>query len=67
MSKNEKKVVLDLTTVDGNAFAIIGAYKQAAKRQGFAKGYIDKVIEEARNADYNHLLITIMEATEAPE
>ena len=54
-----KKVELDLVGVDGNAFAVMGAFRKAARRQGWSKEEIDGVLAEARNGDYNHLLYTI--------
>jgi hypothetical protein len=59
-----KKVKLKLVGLDGNAFSLLGAYSKEARRQGLAKEEIDKVIGEATSGDYNHLLATLMNATE---
>lgn len=54
------EVVLELVGMDGNAFAVMGAFKKAARKQGYKNDEIDKVLDEAMNGDYNHLLQTIM-------
>ena len=54
------KVSLDLTEVDGNAFSLMGAFSKAARRQGWVKEEIDKVLSECTSGDYDHLLQTLM-------
>jgi hypothetical protein len=54
-----KKVNLDLTTVDGNAFFLMGAFSNQAKRQGWTKEEIDSVMKEAMSSNYNHLVATL--------
>ena len=54
-------VVFDLSDCDGNAFAICGAWRKAARRQVWPNADIEKVIDEAQSADYNHLLRVIDE------
>lgn len=61
----DKKVVLNLVGLDGNAFALMGAFRQAARRQGIAKDQIDAVIAECQTGDYNHLLQTLIAHTES--
>ena len=46
---------------DGNAFAIMGRVKQALKRAGADKEYIDGYLSEATAADYDHLLVVSMD------
>lgn len=58
------KVKLTLAGIDGNAFYLLGAFKEAARRQKFSKEYIDSVIEECMSSDYNHLLRTLVKHTE---
>lgn len=60
------KVTLELEGLDGNAFAILGAFTKAAKMQNIPKEDIDAVIEKAMSGDYNHLIQTIMENIESP-
>jgi len=61
------KVKLDLIGLDGNAFALLGAFRGAAKRQGFPQEDIDAVLGEAMAGDYGHLLRTLLEHTEAAD
>ena len=56
-----KTVVFDLSDCDGNAFAICGAWRTAARRQGWSNADIEKVTEEAQSADYEHLVRVIDE------
>lgn len=63
MKTVNKKVKLDLTTVDGNAFSIIGAFENEAKRQGWSKEEIVTVRKEAISSDYNHLVATYLKHT----
>lgn len=44
---------------DGNAFALMGGFAQQARRDGWDKADIDKVINEAMTGDYDHLLATL--------
>ena len=60
----DKKVKLNLVGVDSNAFAIIGTFSQAAKRQGWTKEEVKVVTDEAMSGDYDHLLVTIQKNCE---
>lgn len=42
--------------VSGNAFAILGAVRQAMRRAGIPKEEIDAYVKEATSGDYDHLL-----------
>ena len=53
-------IEVQLTGNDGNAFAILGACRQAARRAGLEQSEIDKFMDEAREGDYDHLLRTCM-------
>lgn len=55
-----KKVKLQLVGLDGNDFAILGAFQKQTKKEGWAKDEISKVVNKAMEGDYNHLLSTIM-------
>jgi hypothetical protein len=55
------KPTVKLIGQDGNAFAIMGRVKQALRRAGADKEYIDKYLSEATSGDYNHLLAVSME------
>jgi hypothetical protein len=54
-------VMLTLVGLDGNAFSLMGAFQRAACRQGWSKEEIDKVLDECKKSDYNHLLATLAE------
>lgn len=54
-----KKVSLQLAGLDGNAFALLGAFQKQAKREGWEQSEIDEVLEEAKSGDYSHLVSTL--------
>ena len=58
---NGKTVELELVGLDGNAYSLMGAFSHAARRQGFTKEEIDKVLTEAKTGDYDHLVYTLSE------
>lgn len=70
MNKNRQlpttKIRLDLVGLDGNAFALLGAFQRAARDQEWITGEIKAVIDEAMSGDYNHLLATLMQYCESP-
>ena len=55
------KPTVKLIGHDGNAFLILGRVKQALKRAGAEKEYIDGYLSEATSGDYDHLLAVTME------
>jgi len=55
-----KTVLLNLVGLDGNAFAIMGAFSRQAKQENWSQDEIDAVLNEAKAGDYDHLLATIM-------
>ena len=55
------KPTVKLVGEDGNAFSIMGSVKQALRRAGADKEYIDKYLKEATSGDYDHLLVVSME------
>ena len=52
---------LKLVGQDGNAFAIMGRARDAAKKAGWTQEEIDLYMVEARSGDYNNLLAVTME------
>lgn len=60
------KAKLDLTTVDGNAHAIVGAVRHALKAAGNTLDDIAAVVAEMMGGDYDHLLFIAQEVTEPP-
>jgi len=59
-----KKVKLNLVGCDGNSFAVLGAFKKAAREQGWRYDEITRVTEEAMSGDRDHLLSTILSHVE---
>ena len=57
-------VPLTLVGLDGNAFAVLGAFRRAAKQAGWTPEQIAAVAEDAISGNYDHLLATIMEHCE---
>ena len=55
-----KKVKLTLVGLDGNAYSLLGAFRCQARKEGWTEIEINKVMNEARTSDYNHLLRTLM-------
>ena len=60
-----KKVKMKLVGLDGNAFSLMGAFQQNARKQGWNKEEIDEVIKKCMSGDYNNLLRVLMEHTES--
>lgn len=54
------EITVQLVGVDGNAFAIIGTCRQAAKQHGLSKEDITCFVDEATSGDYDYLLATCM-------
>lgn len=54
-----KKFKIRLTGTDGNAFALMGRWKEAAKKAKWTPKEIKAVLDEAMKGDYNHLLATL--------
>ena len=65
LATTEKKVNLSLVGLDGNAFALMGAFQQQARKEGWSKEEITSVLDEAKSGDYNHLLVTLDSYCEA--
>lgn len=63
----DKKVVMQLVGLDGNAFSLMGAFKNNARKQGWKKNEIDSVLNECQKGDYNHLLCMLMDHVEEPD
>ena len=58
-----KKVCLDLTKLDGNAFFLIGAFQKQARSEGWTNEEIAAVRDEMIKGDYDHLLQTLITHT----
>ena len=55
------KPTVKLVGEDGNAFSIMAHVKQALRRAGADKEYIDKYLNAATSGDYGYLLAVSME------
>ena len=62
-----KKVKLNLVGLDGNAFALMGAFQRQAKREGWIPEEIESVLNACQSGDYNNLLCTLMSVCEDDE
>ena len=51
---------LQMVGRDGNAFAILGRAKEAARRAGWGPDQVAAMVEEATSGDYDHLLGVMM-------
>lgn len=60
----KKKVTLQLEGLDGNAFALLGAFVAQARKEGWAKEETEAVVKEATAGDYQHLLAVLVDHTE---
>lgn len=63
----DKKVKMDLVGEDGNAFAIMGRFKRAARRDNWTDEEVKTVLDACTSGDYNNLLTTILDHTEVEE
>ena len=61
------RVKLELVGLDGNAFSLMGAFQQAARRQGWSPEEIKTVLDECQGGDYNHSRCVLMDNTESPD
>ena len=61
------KVRLSLEGLDGNAFALLGAFSRAAREQGWDGPSIKAVMDEATAGNYDHLLQTLIKHTVDPQ
>lgn len=59
----EKKVTLELVGLDGNAFYLMAAFSNRAKKEGWKQEEIDYVLWQCKQGDYNHLLRTLINHT----
>jgi hypothetical protein len=57
----DKKIKLDLVGLDGNAFALMGAFQKQAQREGWTKDEIKIVLDKCTSGDYDNLIITLLD------
>lgn len=58
---NTERPTVRLVGENGNAFAVLAACKNAARKAGWSKERIDEVLKEMTSGDYDHLLGKAME------
>lgn len=57
---NPKKYVkLQLWGLDSNAFSLMGAFRQQARKEKWSEEDIRKVLTEAKSSNYDHLVATL--------
>lgn len=56
-----KTVNLTLVGLDGNDFALMGAFQRQAKKEGWTPEEIKLVLDKCKSGDYDHLLCTLMD------
>jgi ERCC4-related helicase len=61
MKKKIKQINLNLVGLDGNAFNLLGKFRQQAKKEGWTEEEIKKVLDKAKSGDYNNLVCTLDE------
>lgn len=61
------KVKLNLENLNGNAFSLLSAFRRAAQKQKAEPAWITSVVSEAMSGNYDHLLETLLNATEPEE
>lgn len=62
-----KKVICKLSTLDGNAFSILGRVSKAMRQAGWSREEITEFHKEATVGNYDNLLRVCMEYVEEPE
>ena len=54
-----KTVNLQLVGLSNNAFALLGAFRRQAKREGWLEAEIKSVLKSATSGDYDNLLCVL--------
>ena len=52
-------VEIDLSAIDGNAYAIMGAVQRKLKTAGASKEELDQYLAESMSGDYDNLIATV--------
>ena len=55
-----KPIKLKLVGLDGNAYFLMGAFQQAARKQGRTPEEIKAVLDDCTSGDYDNLLQTLV-------
>ena len=59
-NKLKKRVTMDLTQINGNAFALLGAFRAQARKEGWSQEEITFVLTYAMDGDYDHLVAVLL-------
>jgi len=62
-----KKIKLDLVGLDGNAFALMGAFQKQARREGWTQDEVKIVLDKCTSGDYDNLIITLLDHCESED
>lgn len=54
-----KKLNFSLVGLDGNAFALLGAFRKQARKEKWDVEEINNIVDEAMSGDYDHLVATL--------
>lgn len=54
-----KKVKLRLVGIDGNAYSLMGAFQNQARKEKWTPEEIKTVLDDCMSGDYNHLLAVL--------
>jgi len=57
----EKTVNLDLTSIDSNAYSLMGHFQKQARKEGWDQDEIAAVLKECMSGNYDHLVETLLE------
>lgn len=60
MKTTKKKVKLTLVGLDGNAYALMGAFARQAKKEKWTDAEVEGVLKKAKSGDYDNLLRVLM-------
>jgi hypothetical protein len=66
MSTVPKRISLKLLGLDGNAFALMGAFRKQARIEGWTDDEIAVVLVDAMSGDYSRLLYVLSSHCEPP-
>jgi len=56
-------IKLKLVGLDGNAFSLMGAFQQAARKQSRTPAEIKTVLDDCMSGNYDHLLQVLVKHT----
>lgn len=62
-----KTISLQLVGLNGNAFNLMGAFANQARKEKWSKSEIDTVLNEAMSKDYDHLLQVLVAHCVSPD